>query len=54
VNLPKKYDYSGWSNIRGWMMDDLDLLDCIVVLPKDLFYATNISTYVWLLNNQKQ
>ncbi len=43
----------GWSNIRGWIMDDLDLLDCIVALPKDLFYATNISTYVWILNNRK-
>ena len=29
------------------------MLDCIVAMPKDLFYATNISTYVWILNNQK-
>lgn len=43
----------GWSNIRGWIMNDLDLLDCIVALPKDLFYATNIGTYVWILNNKK-
>lgn len=43
----------GWSNIRGWIMNDLDLLDCIVALPKDLFYATNIGTYIWILNNKK-
>lgn len=44
----------GWSNIRGWIMDDPnDLLDCIVAMPKDLFYGTGIGTYVWILNNKK-
>lgn len=43
----------GWSNIRGWIMNELDLLDCIVALPKDLFYATSIGTYIWILNNKK-
>lgn len=44
----------GWSNIRGWIMDDPnDLLDCIVAMPKDLFYGTGIGTYVWILNNNK-
>ena len=44
----------GWSNIRGWIMDDPnDLLDCIVAMPKDLFYGTGIGTYIWILNNNK-
>ncbi|MCB4791677.1 MAG: type I restriction-modification system subunit M [Elusimicrobia bacterium] len=44
----------GWSNIRGWIMDEPnDLLDCIVALPKDLFYGTGIGTYIWILNNKK-
>lgn len=44
----------GWSNIRGWIMDDPnDMLDCIVALPKDLFYGTGIGTYIWILNNRK-
>jgi type I restriction enzyme M protein len=44
----------GWSNIRGWIMDDPnDLLDCIVAMPKDLFYGTGIGSYIWILNNRK-
>ncbi len=44
----------GWSNIRGWIMDEPnDLLDCIVAMPKDLFYGTGIGTYIWILNNRK-
>ncbi|MEB3249697.1 MAG: class I SAM-dependent DNA methyltransferase, partial [Merismopediaceae bacterium] len=44
----------GWSNIRGWIMDDPnDLLDCIVAMPKDLFYGTGIGSYIWILNNHK-
>ena len=44
----------GWSNIRGWIMDDPnDLLDCIVAMPKDLFYGTGIGSYIWILNNNK-
>ncbi|MCK5633382.1 N-6 DNA methylase, partial [bacterium] len=44
----------GWSDIRGWIMDEPnDLLDCIVAMPKDLFYGTGIGTYIWILNNKK-
>lgn len=44
----------GWSNIRGWIMDEPnDLLDCIVAMPKDLFYGTGIGSYIWILNNNK-
>ena len=43
---------SGWSNIRKMMLDR-DLLDAIVALPKNLFYGTDISTYIWILDNKK-
>ena len=44
----------GWSNIRGWIMDEPnDYLDCIVAMPKDLFYGTGIGSYIWILNNKK-
>lgn len=43
---------SGWSEIRK-MLIDRDLLDCIVALPKNLFYGTDISTYLWILDNNK-
>lgn len=44
----------GWSNIRSWLLDESnDLLDCIVAMPKDLFYGTGIGSYIWILNNKK-
>lgn len=43
---------SGWSEIRKMLMDS-DLLDAIVALPKNLFYGTDISTYLWILDNNK-
>lgn len=43
---------SGWSEIRKMLMDR-DLLDAIVALPKNLFYGTDISTYLWILDNNK-
>lgn len=44
---------SGESNIRKWLIDDLDYLETIISLPKDLFYNTNIYTYIWILTNNK-
>ena len=44
---------SGESNIRKWLIEDLDYLETIIALPKDLFYNTGISTYIWILNNNK-
>ncbi|MDE7414427.1 MAG: type I restriction-modification system subunit M [Muribaculaceae bacterium] len=43
---------SGWSEIRKSLMDR-DLLDAIIALPKNLFYGTDISTYLWILDNNK-
>ena len=43
---------SGESNIRQWIIEN-DLLDTIVALPTDMFYNTGISTYVWILDNDK-
>ena len=44
---------SGESDIRKWLVDDLDYLETIIALPKDLFYNTNINTYIWILTNHK-
>lgn len=43
---------SGESNIRKWIIEN-DWLDCIIALPKDLFYNTGINTYIWFLTNNK-
>jgi type I restriction enzyme M protein len=43
---------SGESEIRRWIFEN-DWLDCIVMLPDQLFYNTGIFTYVWLLRNDK-
>lgn len=42
----------GESNIRKWLLDD-DLVEAIIGLPKDMFYNTGISTYIWVLTNRK-
>lgn len=43
---------SGESNIRRYIIEN-DLLEGIVQLPNNLFYNTGITTYIWLLNNNK-
>lgn len=43
---------SGWSDIRKMLLDR-NLLDAIVALPKNLFYGTDISTYLWILDNKR-
>ncbi|MEN6414696.1 MAG: class I SAM-dependent DNA methyltransferase [Veillonellales bacterium] len=43
---------SGPSNIRKWIIEN-DWLDAIIAMPGDLFYNTNIATYIWLLDNRK-
>ncbi|MDQ3800399.1 MAG: type I restriction-modification system subunit M [Acidobacteriota bacterium] len=43
---------SGQSDIRRWIIEN-DWLEAIVALPDQLFYNTGISTYIWVLSNDK-
>lgn len=43
---------SGESNIRKWIIEN-DLLEAIIALPDQLFYNTSISTYIWIIANNK-
>lgn len=42
----------GESNIRRYIIEN-DLLNAIIQLPNNLFYNTGITTYIWLLSNNK-
>lgn len=42
----------GESNIRRYIIEN-DWLDAIIQLPNNLFYNTGITTYIWLLTNDK-
>ena len=44
---------SGESEIRKWIIER-DLLECIIALPNNLFFNTGITTYIWILNNNKK
>ncbi|MFJ3616042.1 type I restriction-modification system subunit M [Streptomyces hydrogenans] len=44
---------SGQSEIRRWLLEN-DMVDAIIALPTDMFFNTNISTYIWVLDNTKQ
>ncbi len=43
---------SGESEIRRHILEH-DYLDAIVALPTDMFYNTNIQTYLWFMSNRK-
>lgn len=43
---------SGESEIRRWIIEN-DWLECIIALPEKLFFNTSISTYIWILTNNK-
>jgi type I restriction enzyme M protein len=43
----------GESNIRRYVIEN-DYLEVIVQLPNNLFYNTGITTYIWILSNNKQ
>jgi type I restriction enzyme M protein len=43
---------SGESEIRKWIIEN-DWLECIVALPDQLFFNTGISTYIWIVSNNK-
>ena len=42
----------GPSNIRRWLFRE-DVVDCVVKLPKDIFFRTGINTYLWILSTKK-
>lgn len=42
----------GESNIRRYIIEN-DWLDAIIQMPNNLFYNTGITTYIWLLSNNK-
>jgi type I restriction enzyme M protein len=43
---------SGESNIRKWIIEN-DWLEGVIALPDQLFYNTGISTYIWIVTNNK-
>ncbi|MEA5461621.1 class I SAM-dependent DNA methyltransferase [Arcicella sp. LKC2W] len=43
----------GESNIRRYIIEN-DLLEAIIQLPNNLFYNTGITTYIWILCNNKK
>ncbi len=43
---------SGESEIRRWVLEN-DYLEALIALPQQLFYNTGISTYIWVLSNNK-
>jgi len=42
----------GESNIRRYIIEN-DMLEAIVQLPNNLFYNTGITTYIWIVSNNK-
>lgn len=42
----------GESNIRRYLIEN-DWLEAIIQLPNNLFYNTGITTYIWILSNNK-
>jgi type I restriction enzyme M protein len=42
----------GESNIRRYIIEN-DKLEAIIQLPNNLFYNTGITTYIWILSNNK-
>ncbi|MFT4638705.1 MAG: type I restriction enzyme M protein [Verrucomicrobiales bacterium] len=42
----------GSSNIRQYVIEN-DLLEAIIQLPNNIFYNTGITTYIWILSNNK-
>ena len=43
---------TGESEIRKWIIEE-DLLECIIQLPDQMFFNTDITTYIWILSNKK-
>lgn len=43
----------GESNIRKFLLKELDVVHAIIQLPQNMFFNTGISTYIWVLNKAK-
>ncbi|MGB7650725.1 MAG: N-6 DNA methylase [Gallionella sp.] len=43
----------GESETRRWLLQQQDMVEAIIQLPKNEFFNTGISTYVWVLNKAK-
>lgn len=44
---------SGESQIRRWILEN-DLVEAIIALPTELFYNTEIATYIWVMSKNKR
>lgn len=44
---------SGESEIRKWIIEN-DWLEAIIALPEQMFYHTDIGTYIWIVTNRKE
>lgn len=44
---------SGESNARRYLIER-DLVEVIIALPDNMFYNTDIGTYIWVLSNKKE
>ena len=42
----------GETEIRRWLLEN-DYIEAVVALPTDIFFRTTISTYIWVLSNNK-
>ena len=42
----------GESEIRKWIIEN-DWLECVISLPDNLFFNTGITTYIWIVTNNK-
>lgn len=43
----------GESEIRKYIIEN-DWLECVIALPKNIFYNTGIPTYIWIVSNRKE
>ena len=43
---------SGESSIRKWIIEN-DLIEALIALPRQMFYKTDIGTFIWILTNEK-
>lgn len=43
----------GESETRRWLLQEQDMVEAIIQLPKNEFFNTGISTYLWVLNKNK-